>query len=262
MSDLREPIICYVCKHKRKASEAHLFEAIRPPVAELILHTYPEIKPDDYICKNDLKLFRRDYVEKMLEAEKGELSKLDREVIKSMIDHETLARNVHTQFERKLTFGEHLSDKIAEFGGSWKFIIAFGVFMGLWISVNSVQLLWHTFDPYPYILLNLMLSCLAAIQAPIIMMSQNRRESKDRLRSENDYKVNLKAELQIRQLHEKIDYLTQQQWKRLLEIQQMQLELLQGRSKGPDRRSGQQDAKQAARTETRMPVPPPAPVEE
>jgi uncharacterized membrane protein len=112
-------------------------------------------------------------------------------------------------------------------------LILFGIFMAAWIGVNSAVLLWRPVDPYPFILLNLVLSCLAAIQAPVIMMSQNRQEAKDRLRSEHDYKVNLKAELEIRQLHEKIDHLLSHQWERLVEIQQIQLELLSelGRSR-------------------------------
>ena len=130
------------------------------------------------------------------------------------------------QFERKWTLGERLADRIAEFGGSWTFLICFGVFMLIWITANSLILFWRPIDPYPFILLNLVLSCLAAIQAPIIMMSQNRQEAKDRLRSQHDYQVNLKAELEIRQLHEKVDHLLVHQWERLVEIQEIQLELL------------------------------------
>jgi uncharacterized membrane protein len=120
-----------------------------------------------------------------------------------------------------------LSDRIASFGGSWRFIILFGAVLLFWIILNAVFLLNRGFDPYPFILLNLILSCLAAIQAPIIMMSQNRAEARDRLRAENDYKVNLKAELEIRTLHEKIDHLLQRQYSRLFEIQQIQIELLE-----------------------------------
>jgi uncharacterized membrane protein len=120
-----------------------------------------------------------------------------------------------------------LSDKIAEFGGSWKFIITFGGVIVVWVVLNAVLLLDRGFDPYPFILLNLILSCLAALQAPVIMMSQNRAEARDRLRGENDYKVNLKAELEIRHLHEKMDHLLRRQYNRLFEIQQIQIELLE-----------------------------------
>jgi uncharacterized membrane protein len=138
-----------------------------------------------------------------------------------------LSSDIGKQFEKKLTFGERLSDRIASFGGSWRFIILFGAVLLVWIALNAVFLVNRGFDPYPFILLNLILSCLAAIQAPIIMMSQNRAEARDRLRAENDYKINLKAELEIRHLHEKIDHLLRRQYNRLFEIQQIQIELLE-----------------------------------
>jgi uncharacterized membrane protein len=147
-------------------------------------------------------------------------------VIESLARHETLAENVDAQFQKKRSLGERLADRIADFGGSWTFISLFGGFILIWIAINSVLLIARPFDPYPFILLNLMLSCLAAAQAPIIMMSQNRQEARDRLRSENDYRVNLKAELEIRHLHEKLDHLLQHQWERLIEIQQIQIELM------------------------------------
>jgi uncharacterized membrane protein len=130
------------------------------------------------------------------------------------------------EFEREWSFGERMVDRIATFGGSWVFLICFGLFVMLWIVMNSLVLLWRPADPYPFILLNLVLSCLAALQAPIIMMSQNRQETKDRLRSQHDYQINLKAELEIRHLHEKIDHLLSHQWERLVQIQELQLELL------------------------------------
>ncbi len=124
-----------------------------------------------------------------------------------------------------------MADKIATFGGSWYFLIFFTVFLAVWITVNSVVWMIKPVDPYPYILLNLMLSCLAAVQAPIIMMSQNRQEAKDRIRSQHDYQINLKAELEIRHLHEKIDHLLSHQWDRLTQIQEIQLDLLSEMSK-------------------------------
>ncbi|MEX1313730.1 MAG: DUF1003 domain-containing protein [Desulfotignum sp.] len=125
-----------------------------------------------------------------------------------------------------MTLGEALADRIATFGGSWRFILFFGFVLMFWILINTIALAARPFDPYPFILLNLILSCLAAIQAPVIMMSQNRQEAKDRLRSEHDYRINLKAELEIRHLHEKIDHLLSRQWERLAEIQEIQIELL------------------------------------
>ena len=120
---------------------------------------------------------------------------------------------------------------MADFGGSWTFIVSFFFVLAVWMAFNVWVASRDVFDPYPFILLNLVLSCLAAIQAPIIMMSQKRQETKDRMRSENDYRVNLKAELEIRHLHEKMDHLINRQWERLAEIQQIQLEIMQDLSR-------------------------------
>ncbi len=147
-------------------------------------------------------------------------------MVESLARHETLAQDVEAQFQKKLSLGERLADRIADFGGSWTFILLFGGVILVWVLINTIFLLGRPFDPYPFILLNLFLSCLAAVQAPVIMMSQNRQEARDRLRSENDYRVNLKAELEIRHLHEKLDHLLQHQWERLMEIQQIQIELM------------------------------------
>jgi uncharacterized membrane protein len=202
-------------------------ELIRPSLLEFIKKETPALDSKGFICFDDLGEFRKDYVKDVLQEEIGELSALDQEVIESLQQHEILSSDISKQFEKKLTFGERLSDHIAEFGGSWKFLITFGAVLLIWIAINGVILVTHAFDPYPFILLNLILSCLAAVQAPIIMMSQNRAEARDRLRAENDYKVNLKAELEIRHLHEKIDHLLRRQYNRLFEIQQIQIELLE-----------------------------------
>jgi len=202
-------------------------ELIRPSLLEFIQKKLPDLDTKGFICLDDLGEFRKDYIKEVLEDEIGELSALDQEVIESLQQHEILSSDISKQFERKLTFGERLSDHIAEFGGSWKFLISFGAVLVIWIAINGVILATHAFDPFPFILLNLILSCLAAVQAPIIMMSQNRAEARDRLRAENDYKVNLKAELEIRHLHEKIDHLLRRQYNRLFEIQQIQIELLE-----------------------------------
>jgi len=199
---------------------------VRPVIADQIKKEIPAWNAEGYICADHLNRFRSGYIQSLLEAEKGELTSLEQEVLDSLRKHEILASNINAEFEKELAFGERLSDKMAEFGGSWKFIVIFSGILILWIAVNSVALLWKPFDPYPYILLNLVLSSLAAVQAPIIMMSQNRQEAKDRLRSEHDYRVNLKAELEIRHLHEKIDHLLSRQWERLVEIQQIQIELM------------------------------------
>jgi uncharacterized membrane protein len=148
-------------------------------------------------------------------------------VIRSLREQESVSENINLQYEQQLKLGERLSDRLAQFGGSWTFIILFGTVLFGWVALNTVVLVRRPFDPYPFIFLNLILSCLAAIQAPVIMMSQNRQEAKDRLRAEHDYRVNLKAELEIRLLHAKVDQLLTHQWQRLLEIQQLQLDLME-----------------------------------
>ncbi len=199
---------------------------VRSALAEQIKAAYPDWKPEGYICLSDLNRFRMKYIQTLLESEKGELTILDREVLESLQRHETLSSNVDAEFEKDLTLGEKLADRLASFGGSWTFLIIFGALLLAWVMLNSFMLIKRPFDPYPFILLNLVLSCLAAIQAPVIMMSQNRQEAKDRLRSQHDYQVNLKAELEIRHLHDKIDHLLSHQWERLVEIQQIQVDLL------------------------------------
>ena len=221
------PVICQICRKPKSPHNGMIAELIRPSLLEFVKKKVPDLDSKAFICFQDLGEFRKDYVKEVLEEEIGELSALDNEVIQSLEQHEILSADISTQFERKLTFGERLSDHIAEFGGSWKFLITFGAVLIGWIVLNALLLLNRGFDPYPFILLNLILSCLAAVQAPIIMMSQNRAEARDRLRAENDYKVNLKAELEIRHLHEKIDHLLRRQYNRLFEIQQIQIELLQ-----------------------------------
>ena len=221
------PLICQICKKPKSPHSGMIAELIRPSLLEFIQKKLPDLDTKGFICLDDLGEFRKDYIKEVLEDEIGELSVLDHEVIESLEQHEILSSDISKQFEKKLTFGERLSDHIASFGGSWRFIILFGTVLFGWIILNAILLLNRGFDPYPFILLNLILSCLAAIQAPIIMMSQNRSEARDRLRAENDYKINLKAELEIRHLHEKLDHLLRRQYNRLFEIQQIQIELLE-----------------------------------
>jgi uncharacterized membrane protein len=217
---------CQLCGKSRGRTRLVSAALVSGPVADEIRNQFPDWSAESFICQADLNRFRIQHIQSLLVAEKGELSSLEKEVVESLARQETLSSNIDIQFERKLTFGERLADRIADIGGSWTFILCFGGFLAFWVALNSFILLVRPFDPYPYILLNLILSCLAAIQAPVIMMSQNRQEAKDRLRSENDYRVNLKAELEIRYLHEKIDHLLSRQWERLVEIQQIQLELM------------------------------------
>jgi uncharacterized membrane protein len=200
---------------------------VRPAIAELILREHPDWSEDSFVCHRELNRFRSMHVQQVLESERGELSALEHDVISSMREGELIAENAEESAVAQATLGERLADKIATFGGSWTFLISFGAVLLVWVVVNSVALLSRPFDPFPFILLNLVLSCLAAIQAPVIMMSQNRQEAKDRIRAEHDYRVNLKAEVEIRQLHAKMDMLLTHQWQRLLEIQQLQVDLMQ-----------------------------------
>lgn len=221
------PLTCQICHLEKERSELIAAFSISTPVLKSIQETVPDWSRDGYICLNDLNHFRTDHIRHLLADEKGELSELEAEVARSLTEQELLSHNVNSEFDSKLTFGERVADQVATFGGSWKFIILFGSVIFVWIVLNALLLTRKPFDPFPFILLNLLLSCLAALQAPVIMMSQNRLESKDRLRSEHDYKVNLKAELEIRHLNEKLDHLINQQWQNQLETQQIQLEMLE-----------------------------------
>jgi uncharacterized membrane protein len=201
-------------------------EELRPTLSELIKRDFPNLPRNAMISVRELARYRMLYLEELLQQEHGEFTELDRQVAESIAKQDTIAENTEEEFEEKRTFSDKLSDQLASFGGSWRFLISFGVVLCIWMAINIIAGQAHAYDPYPFILLNLLLSCIAAIQAPIIMMSQKRQEVKDRLRANNDYRVNLKAELEIRHLHEKLDYLISKQWQRLAEIQQMQIEMM------------------------------------
>jgi uncharacterized membrane protein len=224
--DGEAPRRCDVCDGQCDSRDLVPATAVRDVIADLIRRDRPEWTAESFICRPDLRRYQAEYVKSLLESERGELTALDEEVVQSLRDHDLLARNIDAEFDVGWTAGERLADRLARFGGSWTFLIVFAVFLGVWIGMNSLVMIWRPPDPYPFILLNLVLSCLAAIQAPIIMMSQNRQEAKDRLRSQHDYQVNLKAELEIRRLHDKVDHLLWHQWERLAEIQEIQLDVL------------------------------------
>lgn len=219
--------VCFISQKEFSVSELIKGKDIRRGIVDLIKINYPDFDDTHYISLEELNKFRRLYLTNLVEQEKGELAVIDRDVIQAINTNSILSENIEPSIDSKLTFGERLSDKIAEFGGSWTFIICFFSFLVIWMFINVWILVKKPFDPYPFILLNLILSCLAAIQAPIIMMSQNRQEKKDRKRAEQDYKVNLKAELEIQLLSEKIDHLLIQQNKKLLEIQEVQIDYLE-----------------------------------
>lgn len=228
-------------------------DTLRPSLAERIMADFPQLGEHSLVSKAELARYRTRYVEEILREEHGEYSDLDREVVESIARQDTIAHDTDDEFDEQRTFGERVSDGLASFGGSWAFLISFGIVLLVWMGLN-VAMGVGAFDPYPFILLNLVLSCIAAIQAPIIMMSQKRQEQKDRARSSNDYQVNLKAELEIRHLHEKIDHLITRQWQRLAEIQQVQLEILQEAQRDQAKRLAK--AKSSAR-KARKPKPRP-----
>jgi len=222
-----QEIRCDVCGKSFPPDTILPADLVRTPVTLLIRQACPAWSESSHICVADLHRFRADHVQQSLETERGELSDLENEVVESLRQHEILADNPNEEFDEQKSLGQRLADHVAAFGGSWTFILLFAAVLALWILDNTAMIGTTRFDPYPFILLNLVLSCLAAIQAPIIMMSQNRQEAKDRLRAEHDYRVNLKAELEIRHLHSKLDLLLTHQWQRLLEIQQLQTDLLE-----------------------------------
>lgn len=223
----QETFLCQICGELKKQDEMVPAQSVPEPIADLIRKEYPAWSSGGYICRSDLDRFKAQYVGEVMENEKRELALLEGAVRQTMNNHALLAKNINIEFERQLSFGERVSDRIADFAGSWIFIISFLGVLFLWIIVNTFIIVSHPFDPYPYILLNLVLSAVAAIQAPIIIMSQNRQESRDRLIAEHDYKVNLNTEMEIHQLHKKIDHLLFNQGQRLLEIQKIQVELME-----------------------------------
>jgi uncharacterized membrane protein len=204
-----------------------LIDSLRPSLADRIRRDFQDLPANAKISFGELARYQKLYVEELLQQEHGEFSELDRQVAESIAKQDTIAENTEEEYDEHRTVGERLSDNLASFGGSWRFLISFFAVLVIWMAYNVIRGEGSSFDPYPFILLNLVLSCLAAIQAPVIMMSQKRQEEKDRQRSFNDYRVNLKAELEIRHLHEKIDYLISRQWQRLSEIQQVQMDMLQ-----------------------------------
>lgn len=228
---------CSVCGQRKHKSLLLPPEMLRPKIVELIKLKKPDWSPTP-VCFQCIESLRNEWVESYLFEEKGELSHLEKKVLQSFKNKVSISENINLELEQKMSFADALSDRIASFGGSWAFIIIFMTILWSWILINSFLPTSSQFDPYPFILMNLILSCIAALQAPIIMMSQNRQERKDRIRNEHDYQVNLKAELEIRELHAKMDQLMTQHWQHLLEIQHAQMEMLNDQTQILMRKSG------------------------
>lgn len=217
----------HISKEEIEKGEEVKGQDIREGIFNLIKSDFSDFEKEGYISLAELNKYRRLYLTSLITQEKGEIADIDRDVMEAIKNNSILSENIQDEIEAELTFGQKLADKVAAFGGSWTFIITFFSFILLWMLINIWFLATRPFDPFPFILLNLILSCLAAIQAPIIMMSQNRQEQKDRQRGEHDYKINLKAELEIKLLSEKIDHLLVHQNKKLLEIQEVQTDYLE-----------------------------------
>jgi uncharacterized membrane protein len=226
---------CDICKKSFPDDDLISGRGIRHEIESLIQIDFPDWSDKKRICKDDYNKYRDKYILDIIKEETGNIQNLQDEVLKSIKENETITENDNILAKENLKLGDRISDRVAIFGGSWKFIIIFFIVLFGWILLNSMLILKKPFDPYPFILMNLILSCIAAIQAPIIMMSQNRQEKKDRIRSENDYKVNLKSEIEIRTLHEKVDHLLLDQWSKMMQIQEMQIEILEEIKKKVDK---------------------------
>ena len=206
-------------------SEKVSAKIIRESVFNLIQSEHPEFSRNMFLSISELNIYREKYIENYLKKQVGELSASEIAVLDTLKDKTTISDKIDEE-SQVLTFGQRIADKVASFGGSWTFIISFGLFLGGWICLNIFWLANKAFDPFPFILLNLILSTIAALQAPVIMMSQNRQEEKDRDRAKKDYMVNLKSEMEIRMLHEKMDHLILNQQQEVLEIHKVQIDLM------------------------------------
>lgn len=222
----RNMVKSFITKMEISHGDEVLINDFRPGILQLLREQYPKISKEKYRSPDELNVYRRRNLAQLVDLEKGELAVIDQDVRNAIRDNSLLSENVQIELDKPLSFGQRMADRIATFGGSLRFLGAFLIFLFIWILFNSLWFLFQPFDPYPFILLNLILSCLAAVQAPIIMMSQNRQEEKDRIRAEHDYKIHLKAELEIKLLSEIMDHLLIHQNKKLLEIQEVQVDYL------------------------------------
>ncbi len=228
---MNKTFISDISGKKYPISQKVFGESIRYTIMELIRKEHPDFDHTKYISISELSSYREQYISSYLAKSVGHLSKLDKQVIDAISRNSIISDNL-SETIYKNTFGGMVADKVASFGGSWRFIIIFICFLLGWITINAFLLLNKGFDPHPFILLNLILSCLAALQAPVIMMSQNRQDAKDRERSREDYMVNLKSEIEVRGLHEKLDHLMMYQQQELIEIQKIQIDMLNDILKG------------------------------
>lgn len=218
--------VCSVCEKSFPRNRITSGKLIRPEISKEIFRICPDWNDQHFICHEDVAVMRSRHIHNLLISDNNEPTALKHKILDRLDNQGLVSKDMEHHLDQNSSFGDRLTDSIASFGGSWKFLISFSIFMAFWLGANSLIYWWQPTDPYPFIFLNLILSCLSAIQAPVIMMSQNRKEAKDRVRAQHDYQINLKAELEIRILHEKIDHLLSYQLEKMMAIEKIQLELL------------------------------------
>lgn len=218
--------ICAICGNRFTIMEGLFLRDLSDLLKQQVLKTNSYAKESSFICLKDMQKLRIARMQTIIDEDLKIDQQMSDELKKEMNKDTYVITNINDTIYGKRSTGQRLADAVAKFGGSWGFIITFTVILIIWMTINIVHLFGVNFDPYPFILLNLFLSCVAAIQAPIIMMSQNRQAERDRFDSENDYKTNMKSEMEIRILHQKLDQLNEVQWPHILDIQKMQIEVL------------------------------------
>lgn len=225
-SSLGREFISDLSHQSFSTSQKVVSQSISDNFLKFIQINNPDFNENSCLSISELSALRVQFISSKLKEQLGELSSMEKIVIDTISNGDEISNIALSQDSIPLSRGQRMADHVASFGGSWTFIISFGFFLFVWILLNTAFLLNKGYDPYPFILLNLILSCIAALQAPIIMMSQNRQEEKDRERSKLDYMINLKSELEIRTLHEKLDHLIIHQQRDLFEIQEIQIEMM------------------------------------
>lgn len=226
--DNQKTVICQICKKEKSIKDVTPGDIIRISMVSMIKKAYPDFDNNGFICKNDLNSIRAKYVEGLFDKESGELSDIEKQVVENIKDQEIITKSLHDQSNESSSKWDVVSDKIATFGGSWKFIVFLFAFLAAWMILNAVLYSsGKAWDSYPYVFLNFILACIASIQAPIIIMSQNKQEKRDRIRSDSEYQINLKSEIGIRNLNEKMDHMLFKQWEKNKEIQTLMLEIMQ-----------------------------------
>ncbi|MFB3921715.1 MAG: DUF1003 domain-containing protein [Terriglobia bacterium] len=219
---------CSVCGVSVETRHLVNPQKLEEGLVKLIEQEHPQWDAKRGVCPQCREKYRAKKFLGYLEDEYQKISEMERNLVSKIARRGRVSKEVNEEYEEKMSLGDRVADRVAQFGGSWTFILLFAGVLLTWMFINSLPLILHKpFDPYPFILLNLVLSTLAAIQAPIIMMSQNRQSDKDRLHAQHDYEINLMAEMEIRDLHDKLDSLRYKQWHELWQMQQRQLEVME-----------------------------------